>query len=228
MAEIVIRRHQAIFNPTQHKDEIHIIGVGATGSRIFQALVELGCMNITCHDFDVVEPHNLANQAYDASDIGELKVEACRKLYCRKTGSAEVPKGYKFSPLALPDDTAPMLTGYVFLLTDSMSSRKEIYTDCIKDNPMIERVIETRMASTHGNVFVFDPKDKEEADKWEASLIDDGVAELSPCGQPMSVGATASIIANFAIWQYILANTNEKAMCKQIDMYMKPFDITGN
>lgn len=227
MAEISIRRHQSIFDPSKHRNPIHIIGVGATGSRVFQSLVELGCTNIHCYDFDTVEPHNLANQAFCYADIGKKKVQACRDLYMHKTGAAEPAKDMRFFDEKVPFKQMPMLEGTVFLLTDSMESRKEIYLNCLKDNPLIHHVIETRMASTHGNVFSFTPGDAAASATWFDSLIDDGVAELSPCGQPLSVGPTASIIANLAVWQYITLHTDEKAVMKQIDIYLKPFSAVG-
>lgn len=222
MAEFTIRRHQPIFDPAQHPHPIHIIGCGATGSRVFTALVELGCTNIHCYDFDTVEEHNLANQAYTAEQIGIPKVDACAALYKSKTG-AEPHKNMSFHNLRLPDNSLPYLEGYIFLLTDTMESRREIYDKCIYGNPLIDGVIETRMASTHGNVLFFNPQDAEKSKAWLATLIDDGEAELSPCGQPMSVGTTASIIANLAVMQYMWAVSDPAAVTSKLDIYLKPF-----
>lgn len=227
MAEITIRRHQAIFDPSKYRSPIHLLGVGATGSRIFQSLVELGCTKISCYDFDVVEAHNLANQAYVHSHIGLQKVAACEQLYKYKTGATQIPKEMRFYNECVPFEGMPLLEGTVFLLTDSMESRKQIYNAVIKDNYLIDHVIETRMASTHGNVFAFSPSDEAASQTWYNSLIDDGVAELSPCGEPMSVGPTAAIIANLAVWQYITLHTDAAAAMKQVDIYLKPFSANG-
>lgn len=227
MAEITIRRHQSIFDPSKYNHNIHIIGCGATGSRVFVALVELGCMNIHCYDFDVIEDHNLANQAFMADQVGTSKVDACKELYKRKTGR-DAPASLVFHNQKVPFEKMPSLDGYVFLLTDSMASRKEIYKSCIEHNLLIDGVIETRMASTHGNVLTFAPKDEEKAKAWFETLSDDETTELSPCGQPISVGTTASIIANLAVWQYMLLASNPEAAMKQIDLYLKPFDASGS
>lgn len=227
MADITIRRHQPIFDPANHNHDIHIIGCGATGSRIFMALVELGCTNIHCYDFDVVEDHNLANQAFLTKHVGMLKVDACADLYELKTGR-KPPGTMTFHNVKLPDAKLEDMEGVVFLLTDTMSSRQEIYDHCIYGNPLIDCVVETRMASTHGNIFILNPQDDEMSKWWVGTLIDDGEAELSPCGQPMSVGTTASIIANMAVMQYMWFFADPLAGNKQTDIYLKPLLIGAN
>lgn len=222
MADITIRRHQPIFDPASARHPIHIVGCGATGSRVFAALVELGCTDIHCYDFDNVEDHNLANQAFFADHVGKPKVEACADWYTRKTGCPP-PKSMTFNNTRLPNPTFGDLDGYMFLLTDTMESRREIYDACIYGNPLLDGVIETRMASTHGNILFFNPQDDEKSKAWVATLIDDGEAELSPCGQPMSVGTTASIIANLAVMQYMWAVVDPAAVTPKLDIYLKPF-----
>lgn len=224
MAEISIRRHQPIFDPSKFPYDIHIIGCGATGSRIYMALVELGCMRIHCYDFDVVEPHNLANQAFLHEHIGQQKVEGCRDLYTKKIGNPP-PATMHYHDMKVSKDTLTRgdLSGTVFLLVDTVEARKDIYNTLIKDNLMIDHVIETRMASTHGNVFSFDPSDVEESKKWYDSLPTDDTRELSACGQPISVGTTASVIANLAVWRYMLLHSNPAGADKRLDIYLKPF-----
>lgn len=226
MADISLRRHQSIFDPSNYQHEIHIIGVGATGSRAYAALVELGCINVHCYDPDIVEDHNLANQLYTAHDVGEHKTASCAKWYEYKTGRPP-PKQMRFHPVALPHEKL-LLSGFVFLLTDTMASRREIYETCIEKNPMIEGVIETRMASSHGNVLTFDPRESEQAQAWLDTLIDDGDAEVSPCGGSISVGTTASIIANIAVWQYMLMASNPIAASRKINLFLKPFMTSGD
>jgi hypothetical protein len=218
MADISITRHQSIFNVAEHRDRVCIIGAGATGSRIFMALVELGITNITVADFDTVEAHNLANQAFGHKHIGGTKIAGLKALYEEKTGYAP-PKSMLFHEKRVPDPEV-VLEGTVFLLTDTMASRKEIYERCIKGNPNVTDVIETRMASSHGNVFNFNPHS--DGDKWLATLIDDGEAELSPCGTPISVGTTASVIANLAIWQHILNKTDPGIASGLLNVFLKP------
>ncbi len=213
-----IARHMDVLNPLKHKHPIHIIGAGATGSRLFASLVELGFEDITVYDDDIVESHNLANQLFIQDDIGVLKVDALDKWAKAKLG--EGLRSGQYISKRLPQEDI-ILEGTVFLLTDTMSSRKEIYEECLKDNPFIERVFETRMASSYGNVYAFDPNIT--GKQWLETLIDDKEAEKSACGGTISVGATASIIANQAIWQFVLSLTDPDAADDIVNIYLQPF-----
>lgn len=228
MSTLSLIRHQHIFNPLNYDHvPINIVGCGATGSRVFMSLIELGLTNIRCFDFDTVEEHNIANQAFMHKHIGMTKVDALADLYRMKVGLAEsdpLPDGMEFNCTALPlADADAEYEGIVFLLTDTMASRKDIYEGCIKDNFMIPCVVETRMATTHGNSFCFDPNDPDKAQAWIDSLIDDGEAEVSPCGSPLSVGNTAAGIASLAVWQFMCFMLDDGTLHEGIDIFFKPF-----
>jgi molybdopterin/thiamine biosynthesis adenylyltransferase len=216
-----VSRHTPIIKPWEHNEKITIIGGGATGSRVFMALVEFGFSNIDVIDFDHVELHNLANQAFIAEDIGKLKVDALRDRYIAKTG-AQPPESMRFINGCMPLD-GHKLQGTVFLLTDTMSSRREIYDSCLKDNFLVTRVIETRMASLYGNVYMFTPANDIQADKWVNTLISDDQGEVSACGSSISVGSTASLIANYAVMNLIAALTNPEGAVEKIDLFFRPF-----
>ncbi len=223
MSQIDNSRSAEIIKAWEHKAQITLIGAGATGSKIFMQLVALGFTNIHVYDFDTIEPHNLANQAFVAKHVGMTKVAALSELYHEKTGS-NPPESMHFGELRIPHDDA-RVKGFVFLLTDTMASRKDIFATCLKDNPEVYGVIETRMASTHGNVFSFDPNNMLESRKWEATLGDDSDEglELSPCGLPISVGVTADLIAGYAVWQLIHMLTNDELGSPKIELFFKPF-----
>jgi molybdopterin/thiamine biosynthesis adenylyltransferase len=224
-------RHQSVFDPSKHREHIHIIGCGATGSRVFASLVELGLTNISCYDFDTVESHNLANQLFGAQQIGMPKVDALQKWYHDKTGMTP-PSSMEFhnKPVDAKFPAQP-LDGYVFLLTDSMKSRRQIYDIYLHAgaSERIIRVIETRMAAIHGNVLHFDPNDATAAAAWEATLSDDEVTEVSACGTSISVGTTAALIANLAVQQYMWLCTNPAGANARTDIYLRPLMvITGD
>ena len=224
---INITRHQSIFKPSQCRDRITIIGAGATGSRVFMSLVELGFTKITVIDFDVVESHNLANQAFLHKHIGELKVDALYDLFKLKVGNTP-PDSMKFIEGRVDKDTPQdQIEGVVFLLTDTMASRREIFETCLKDNLGVSYVVETRMASSYGNVNTFDPNVPSQADAWEGSLISDEGGEVSPCGQSISVGATASLIANLAVWQFILLHKDRSAHDPNVEIHFHPLMLIG-
>ena len=64
------------FKPEKYDDRIHIIGCGSVGATVAENIARCGVKNITLWDFDVVEPHNLANQIFRQHDVGKTKVEA--------------------------------------------------------------------------------------------------------------------------------------------------------
>ena len=65
------------FDPlNQIKAPIHVIGIGAMGSRVAELLVRLGVTKLHIWDMDKVEPKNIANQVYLNHHIGMQKVDA--------------------------------------------------------------------------------------------------------------------------------------------------------
>jgi hypothetical protein len=239
MQMINTMRHVSIFDPAEFNVPIHIIGVGATGSRVFASLVELGCENISVYDYDIVEEHNLANQIYTASDINNPKVKGCEAFYTSKTGldPDDFPSTMQFVDCkvtpAYMASTSFMQGGVVFIMTDTMDSRKSIANSLLSrvhnertnaHTPPIF-IIETRMASTHGSVLSFNPFDDDQYKAWCRTLVDDSdedSIEVSPCGTAMSVGTTASLIANYAVWQMIQFFTSPMSLQPRIDMFFKP------
>ena len=218
-----IIRHEDIFSPRQHDTGVTIVGAGAIGSRIFAALIELGLTKINIFDFDVVEPHNLSNQLYGVPDIGQLKVDSLMGWTTQKLGLS-VPNDFQgklnFHPTKVEPGTK--LKGTVFLLVDSMKERRRLVEGCIRGNYDVPRVIDCRMAATHGNVFVFDHST---IDQYLDTLIDDDQAEVSGCGSPYSVGTTASIIANLAVWQFMLSKVDPAAVDTKINVFLHPLTI---
>lgn len=186
-------RHQSIYDPAKFgTDQIFVIGAGATGSKVVAELAKLGCTNITVWDFDKVEEHNIANQLYGPKHIGVQKVEACKEVVNFLTGTDIVTRDEAFTGQEAPQ--------VLFILTDTMSSRKEIW-DAVKDEIDWELIVETRMDATQCRVQVMTPDTPFE--KYEATLYDDDQAVESACGAQVTVGPTASALAAMAVWAYI-------------------------
>ena len=239
MDALNIMRHESVFNPPDYPYPFHVIGAGATGSRVFAALVELGIPNIFVYDDDIIADHNLANQIYMYDDIGQTKVNGCKRFAKAKLGI--VPEtmafnNWKVTPSTISDGL--ISGGVVFILTDTMESRRKIFDSLIRRNndgismagstqhstaPML--IIETRMGSTHGSVFSVNPFDKTACEAWRETLVDDtneDIIELSPCGTTLSVGTTASLIANYAVWQMMQFFVDPLALQPQLDFFFKP------
>ena len=190
-------KHRAVFDPRAFTDAVDVIGVGATGSYLALGLAKLGIERIRVVDGDIVEAHNIANQCYDQSHIGQSKVQAIANVVQRATGCRlETVQG--FAPADLSAPWAP----YVFILTDTMSSRKEIF-DSIEAGMTTRCVIETRMGADVARVYTVDPTMASEVERWSGTLVSDKEATGSLCGTTVTVGPTVYTLAGVALWQFI-------------------------
>ena len=223
-----IIRHKSIFDPNDFiNQKITIIGAGATGSRVFASLVDLGVTNIDVFDFDIVESHNLANQIYLSKHIGLSKVEALKDYYHIKTGSYP-PDTMRFFNERVTGWGSIAPFSFLYLLTDTMSSRKtisqSIFDNIDQTNTGPIAIIETRMGPNYGELYFFDPWIIKDREKWTATLFDDDDYPdvVSSCGTSISVGPTANLIANAAVWQMINMLQNNKFTLPPQQIYTSP------
>lgn len=70
---------------------IRIIGAGGIGSATAFMLAKMGYTNITVHDFDEVEIHNVNAQFYGPDDLHKAKVTALAENIKRMTGVSITP-----------------------------------------------------------------------------------------------------------------------------------------
>lgn len=212
-------RQMDIFNPETFKTPVHIIGVGATGSWLALALAKLGITDITIWDFDTIEEHNLPNQAYrttytevnmmgegyndKATDIGRLKVDALEDVVYDMSGTWVKPKAQRVTG-------TEKLTGIVFVMTDTMKSRKDIWGRALKYKMNVDLVIEPRMGLDVGRIYCVNPMDVLHVKNYEATLYTDEEAEVSACGTSQSVVATAMAMAGMCVWKLINWHNEEE------------------
>jgi molybdopterin/thiamine biosynthesis adenylyltransferase len=197
MNNIDTTRHVDVFSPDAFGNKrIDVIGAGASGSRIVLSLAKLGLENIHVWDFDKVEAHNIANQAFSQADIGRPKVEALRDLVEKATGHQIHIHNEKV-------DGTQELGDVVFLLTDTMASRQEIWKKGIRYKMRTKLMIETRMGTDQGRVYAINPTKPAQVKGWEGTLYGDDVAEVSMCGTSITVGPTAEFLSGLAVWQLI-------------------------
>jgi len=190
-------RHLSVFSPHAFGTKrVDIIGAGATGSRITLSLAKLGVENIHVWDFDKIEEHNIANQIFGNGDINSLKVDAMAAHILAATGTKIHAHNERV-------DGSQVLGDIVFLLTDTMHSRKEIWDKSLKFKLNSHLLIETRMGADSGRVYTINPNKPGHIKEWEATLYSDDEAEVSACGASVSVGPTAETISGLAVWQMI-------------------------
>lgn len=172
---------------------IHIIGLGAIGSKVFEQLYCLGARNLVLHDFDEVEHHNLHNQLYLSSHIGLKKIEAAIDWAYLKYGEA-VPKTIQLSEERITEDSE--LDGVVLCCVDSFDSREAALKACVKSEK-VAIFIEGRCAPKYNEVRCINPFNEEEVEKFVSSLGDDDAPNLHAglCGMPISFCTTMSSCA---------------------------------
>lgn len=200
-------RQLELFDPYNFKTPITVIGAGATGSWLTLCLAKLGIENITVYDFDVVESHNIPNQAFRMSyydgkdkntvdtDIGKMKVESLQSVVYDMTKTEIEIKPEKY--------TNQRLNGIVFLMVDSMAERKRIWETSIKMKPSIKLLIEPRMGLNLGRIYNVIPTSLNHIKEYEQTYYSDDNAEVSACGASMTVITTAMSIASICARQVI-------------------------
>jgi len=203
-----ISRHSEVINPSKHKRRVHIVGVGATGSALAYELGKIGWDDLVYYDDDQIESHNIGNQRFARSQTGMKKVDATTEMLKWFMGDEINPVGYDrriekegdFEFSGQGDDI-------VFVLTDTIESRLNIVELC-SDSAEVSLIVETRMGVGQWEVYGFNPMIIQEANAWRETIPPDGdnaYEELSACGSPLSVGATASGLAAEATWMLIMA-----------------------
>lgn len=197
MTALDANTHRSVFDPAEFGDRrIDVIGAGAAGSRIVLELARLGAENIHVWDFDHVELKNVSNQEYWLEHVGRLKVDALAELVERVTGLTIQTHAERV-------DGTQELGDVVFLLTDTMASRKEIWEGAIRYKTNVKIMIETRMGVQSFYVYLVNPLNRKHIKDWESTLFEDEDGEESACGTRTSVGPTAGAMANRAVWQFM-------------------------
>lgn len=198
-----LSRHISVFSPDNVKYPIHIIGVGATGSFVAMELARMGCPVLNLYDFDDVEIHNIPNQYYDNDDLGKLKAEALSEKL-KLINPNIVVNVHTSAVLPVEDEKHPgidKMSGYVFLLVDSMKVRKELWA-AAKENKNIIHCWESRLGSDQARVYSLDMSVKDFS-KYEADFYDDDTAEVSACGTSITVLPIVLQTASLMIVQFI-------------------------
>lgn len=195
--QIETMRHDEVFSCHKFgQRRVDIIGVGATGSKVAVLAAKLGVQNLHVWDPDTVAAHNIANQEYDLAHVGQLKVDALQQVIERATG-------LKITAHPVAVNGGESFGDVVFLLTDTMVSRKTIWDTSLRMKLRTKLVIETRMGVDEGRIYTVNPCDMTQVARYEETLYTDVKASPSACGASVSVGGTAAILAGQAIWQFI-------------------------
>lgn len=196
-------RQQEAFEVQTFRTPVHVIGAGATGSWVVLMLAKMGIQDIHVWDYDVVEEHNLPNQAFFTKDISSPKASTIAAIAMEGGNDTVTWHNEKVTG-------SQRLSGIVFMLTDTMSSRKEIWEKAIKLKPSVKLLIETRMDLKGGFIYCINPVSMPQIKQYEQTFYSDEEAAVSACGTSQSLIATALDISAKAVWQLInFHNGNE-------------------
>lgn len=222
-----LMKHSMVFDATAFnilpKSNCVVIGVGAVGNVVAMQLAKLGIANLMLFDDDKVEPHNLPNQmCYGLGDIGEYKGAALANRIYDATGC--VPMAYKDKVHGRRYRST--IGSYVFMCVDSMAARSEILDNTISLNPGVELVIDGRMGTHNWASYAFRPKNLAHVNRYRTTLHpDEEVApqQVGACRIVPSIGATAGVLANCMIWQFITHISGSTKMRNEVAGCVEPW-----
>ncbi len=192
-----LNKHLEFISPTEYDKPIHIVGVGAIGSRVAEVLVRLGFSYINIYDFDIVEDANITNQLYTFEDIGKPKVEALNRLLSLINPHLNLTAHGKY--------TNQQLSGAVFLCVDSIELRKDIIQNCFS-NRTIDVVFDLRMRLTDGQGYAAIWNDPMQVKAlWNSMQFKDSedLTPVSVCGTTLSVAPTILTLVSYQIMNFI-------------------------
>jgi len=188
---IDITRHISVFSPDKFgKRRVDVIGADAVGSHVTVALAMLGIDGINVWDPKRVDEKDVANGAYNRSDIGKYRVEALKELVCRKTG-CDIVTGRSESPVA-----GQMFGDIVFLATDTPESRKAIWQKSIRNKIRTKLMIEPRLGAGEARINVVHPTKPTQARAWDSTADAIDLTNWSNISSP-----SAQLLAGLSVWQ---------------------------
>ena len=126
------------------KLKVTLIGAGAIGSFTALTITKMGVINLTIYDQDGVSEHNLPNQFFRIKDTHQFKIDCLQNIIHDFTGVTIKPNIRYY--------TKQKLGNVVIVATDSMSSRKLVWEQFLKQ-PQCHSLIEARMGAELGIVY---------------------------------------------------------------------------
>lgn len=196
------------FNPINVDAPIHVVGIGAMGSRIAELLVRLGIQSINIWDMDTVDAHNITNQLYFNSQIGMQKTEALKNILLDINPQCKVRTHGEWK-----DNT---LGGYIFLCVDNIELRKQITEKCY-NSEAVKGMFDCRMRLTDAQSYGANWKDEQQKKVFLNSMDFSheeakDATPVSACGTTLSVASTVVSTASFTVSNFMnLINTGECA-----------------
>lgn len=183
------------FDPEKVKEKCHIIGCGSIGGNVAELLARYGVSNLVLWDFDEVEPHNIANQIYLQSDIGQPKAAVLHRILTEINPDIKVKTRAKYE--------GQPLEGYVFMCVDSVEVRNMI-VDANWYNPTVKAVFDFRTTLLEGQCYFADWNNIRQKESLKESLNfthEEARANtpVSACGFELSVSPVVKMCSIMGI-----------------------------
>ena len=190
------------FQPEKNDARVHIIGCGSVGSTVAENLARSGITKFTLWDFDVVEPHNLANQMFRQKDIGKTKVEALQDILLEI--NPDIIDDIELKPEGWQ---GKMLSGYIFLCVDNIDLRRKIVEQHM-DSPYVLAMLDFRTRLEDAQHYAADWSDSKMKKDFLASMQfshDEAKEEtpVSACNVTLGVCPTVRVICAYGVANFM-------------------------
>lgn len=207
--EIDARFKDAPWYAKASSHRILVGGAGGIGSNALYYLTKTIPAHYFVFDFDTVDIHNIGTQFFGKSQLGELKVNAIKKVLEDYSNAKIIAFNQAFTK-----DTGNM--DIMLSCFDNMKARK-IFYECWKErNSGI--LIDGRLRATYYEIFVVTP---ERCEEYEKTLFEDIEVDEGPCTFKQAA-FTAGLIG--ARMTHILVNYLTNLHSKE-DICELPFHI---
>ena len=190
------------FQPEKDEARVHIVGCGSVGSTVAENLARSGVTKFTLWDFDIVEPHNIVNQMFKASDVGKPKVEALKEIILEINPDAEPdielkPKGWQ----------GKLMSGYIFLCVDNIELRRKI-VEMHMSSVYVKAVFDFRTRLEDAQHYAADwSNEKMKTDLLNSMAFSQEEAKeetpVSACNVTLGVCPTVRIICAYGVANYM-------------------------
>ena len=173
MATIDYTRQRDFFDPTATNAVATIVGCGGIGSFTAFALAKLGVRELKLVDFDEVDEHNVPNQLFLPTQVGEPKVDAL-------AGTIEAASDTETSLHCSRLQDALPLSPVVISALDSMEARAELWQK-VRYKLGVKLFLDGRLGGQHITLYAVRPSVPEDVAGYEATLYSDEEAIDLPC-----------------------------------------------
>lgn len=199
---------------------IAVIGLGAIGSAVLQALSVMGFRRFVIYDHDNVEAVNIGTQGYHPSEVGQKKATVWQKeiMAWGVPSSNILKKTVRATPLAfspttgalnaLHETTPPFLARepgkqVIVMAVDSLETRRRLFAAALKnstaDRPLFGLWLDARMSAEEFELYAVAPEARSVAIYLKSLEAESGPPMATASCTTRSTYYTSQIAGNFIV-----------------------------